>query len=493
MDPPSNVAYPRLFFEVKTHKEGWPLRPLVNKRTHPTYHLEKVLAKLLSGLLPPPPWVTSSSIEAKTSIFSVLGNSSCNEYSFYKLDVVALYPSVPQFEAVMLANSLLIKECFTAQQILEIRDALLFITENDYFRFNGRIYLQKQGVPIGSPLSAVLAELLMRHVEQRVFNFPLTIAYPLLYLRYVDDILVAWQETEEDFLAFKTALTKVYSTISFTWEKENEGAIAFLDLNISKSQGTLSYSVFHKFNCLPPLIPATAFQPQHYVNAAIAPLIRRAFLLSSSQTAVDIELNAIRSAVNAAGYTNAKYRYLLNKVKKSLFPPTTLHVPNECTVVLPTLPFCGRVTIRICRVFRQHTLFLPVSPRPNLRRLLCNDRDATSVLERSGVYSIPLENTASGIRTHYVGATTRMLACRISEHQLSIRAGKADTELARMVLQHPYTPLWDQVMMLRHCNNRSVVFIWEAFLTAALNPCNTPTLDLPVMWVNLYNRLKQHL
>ncbi|XP_067120131.1 uncharacterized protein [Centruroides vittatus] len=175
VDPPSNVACPRLFFEVKTHKEGWPLRPLVNKRTHPTYHLEKVLAKLLSGLLPPSPWVTSSSIEAKTSISSFLGNSSCNEYSFYKLDVVALYPSVPQFEAVMLANSLLIKECFTAQQVLEIRDALLFITENNYFRFNGRIYLQKQGVPMGSPLSAVLAELLMRHVEQRVFNNQLQI------------------------------------------------------------------------------------------------------------------------------------------------------------------------------------------------------------------------------------------------------------------------------------------------------------------------------
>ncbi|XP_023214003.1 uncharacterized protein LOC111616886, partial [Centruroides sculpturatus] len=212
------------------------------------------------------------------------------------MDVVALYPSVLQFEAVMLTNAMFVKEGFMAQQILEIREALIFITENNYFWFNGKVYLQKQGVPMGSPLSAILAELLMRRVEQRVFTFPLTIAYPLLYLRYVDDILVAWQHTEEEFHILKSYLMEVYSTIKFTWEKEKGGEIAFLDLNITKAQGAIVFSVFHKFNSIPPIIPATAYQPQHYVNAAITPLIRRAFLLSSNQALVDIELEAISAA-----------------------------------------------------------------------------------------------------------------------------------------------------------------------------------------------------
>ncbi|XP_023218252.1 uncharacterized protein LOC111620552 [Centruroides sculpturatus] len=100
VDPPTNVACPRLFFEVKTHKEGWPLRPLVNKRTHPAFHLEIALAKLLSGLLPPSHLVTSSSVAAKTHISSVLDH----------------IPQMPQFEAVMLANAMLIKKGFTAQE-----------------------------------------------------------------------------------------------------------------------------------------------------------------------------------------------------------------------------------------------------------------------------------------------------------------------------------------------------------------------------------------
>ncbi|XP_023227330.1 uncharacterized protein LOC111627881 [Centruroides sculpturatus] len=332
----------------------------------------------------------------------------------------------------------------------------------------------------------ILAELIMRNIELKVFSFLLTIAYPLLYLRYTDDILVAWQDTHEDFLALKDFLMTIYPTINLTWEKDNEREIAFLDLKITKFQDTRVYLVFHKFSGVPPLIPATAYQPQHYINAAIAPLIRRAFL-SSSQAAIVTELNVILSAVNEAGYTNAKFMYIsgqcyihtLNKVKRSLFFATTLHLPKEPTIVLPALPFCGHVTICICRIFRRHVLFLPVSPWPNLRRLLANDRDPTSILERSGVYSIPLENMSGGC-IQYIGATTRMLSYCILEHQCSIRAGKSETELARMVLQHQHTPLWSQVVILRHCNNRNLVYIWEALLINVLNLCNTPTLDFPL-------------
>ncbi|XP_067145039.1 uncharacterized protein [Centruroides vittatus] len=360
--------------EAKTHKEGWPLRPVVNKRSHPTYFLEKALAKLLGGLLPSSSQVTPSSLTAKATLSTTLGNLSPDMYTFYKMNVVALYPSVPHFEAVILANTLLVKGGFTAQQVLEIREALLFITEHNYFRFNGRIYLQKQGVPMGSPLSAVLAELIMRNLEHRVFKSPLTIAYPLKYLRYVDDILLAWQDTEDSFLILERHLTNVYSSISFTWEKETGGKIAFLDLDISKSQGGLIFLVHHKFGNIPPIIPAMSFQPQQYVDAAIASLIRRAFLVPSTQHFTNFELGIIRTAVRAAGYSTTKYNYIFNKVKRSLFPATTLRNPRDWTIVRPSLPFCCHVTARICHIFRQNNLLLAITPRPNLRRFYVTTR-----------------------------------------------------------------------------------------------------------------------
>ncbi|XP_023232808.1 uncharacterized protein LOC111632569 [Centruroides sculpturatus] len=487
LDPPSNVACPRLFFEAKTHKESWLLRPLVNKRSHPTYFLEKALARLLGGLLPSSSQVVSSSVTAKERLCATLAGLNPDTYTFYKMDVVALYPLVLHFEAVMLANTLLIEEGFTAQQVLEVREALLFITEHNYFRCNGKIYLQKQGMPMGSPLSAVLAELIMRCVEHSVFKFPLTIAYPLIYLRYVDDILLVWQDTEDSFRVLEHHLSKMYVTIHFMWEKEVGRKIAFLDLHIQKSQEGLKFSVYHKFGNIPPIIPATACQPQQYVNAAIAPLIRRAFLLPSTQHLINTELEAVCTAVYAAGFSASKYIHVKNRVMQSLFPATTLRRPRDWTTLRPSLPYCGRFTAQI---FRQNRFRLPIAPRPCLRRILCNDRDAISTLEKSGVYSVPLQNPISGLCTNYIGATTRMLAARISEHQRSVALGNCNTELSKLVIQQHHIALWNRVEILKRCDEGSLVYIWEAILTKLLSPCNSPTLDLPDVWINIYRQLK---
>ncbi|XP_023212297.1 ubiquitin carboxyl-terminal hydrolase 31-like [Centruroides sculpturatus] len=199
-----------------------------------------------------------------------------DSYTFYKLDVVSLYPSIPVFEA--------------------------------------SVYVQKQGVPMVSPLSAVLAELIMREVERRIFNSPLVISYPSLYLRYVNDILIIWENTEEEFIKFVQQLSSIYPTISFTWEKEQEESITFLDLCIQKLVEGPQFAVHHKSNVLPYIIAADAFRPLQYVNATIAALIRRALLLPSMQLATKIELDIVRVAVSLAGFMHDKYEHVLHRI-----------------------------------------------------------------------------------------------------------------------------------------------------------------------------------
>ncbi|XP_023224808.1 uncharacterized protein LOC111625808 [Centruroides sculpturatus] len=479
LDPPTNIACPRLFFQLKTYKANWPLRPLVNKRSHPTYFLKKVLAKFLRELILESPYVTSSSIAAKSTIASSMRCTHEDSYTFYKLDMVSLYPSVPVFEAVMLANFLIIKKGFNIQQVLDIRDALTFITEHNYFLFNKSIYLQKRGVPMGSPLSAVLAELIMREVERRIFNSPLTISYPSLYLRYVDDILLVWENTEEEFIKFVQQLSSIYPTIGFTWEREHEDSIAFLDLCIQKSVEGLQFAVYHKADLLPYIILADTFQLLRYVNAAIAALVRRALLLPSTQLATKIELDIIRVAVSLAGFTYAKYKHVLRKVKEALYPCTTLYRKEKASVIRSSLPYLGPTSIRISRIFQRYNFILPITPIPNLRRCICNDRDRLTTLEKSGVYTIQLENPVTGNITRYIGATTRMLASRLAEHQDDVAKGRCSTELPKKVLEQGYNPLWPRTEIIKCCNNRRLVFIWEALLTATSEACNVPTLDLP--------------
>ncbi|XP_067129738.1 uncharacterized protein [Centruroides vittatus] len=151
LNPPSNVACPRLFFEAKTHKPEWPLRPVVNKRSHPTYFLEAALAKHVTSLISPSELITTAALDAKDFIISELNGYPNFSYRWCKTDVISLYPSVPHFEAVMLINALLLNSGYPTSHVLHLREALLLVTENNYFQFNGNIYKQTQGVPMGSP------------------------------------------------------------------------------------------------------------------------------------------------------------------------------------------------------------------------------------------------------------------------------------------------------------------------------------------------------
>ena len=49
----------------------------------------------------------------------------------------------------------------------EIADLLNFVLRSTYFEYNGLIYEQKDGVAIGSPVPAVIANLYMEEFEER--------------------------------------------------------------------------------------------------------------------------------------------------------------------------------------------------------------------------------------------------------------------------------------------------------------------------------------
>ncbi|EXX79015.1 hypothetical protein RirG_009680 [Rhizophagus irregularis DAOM 197198w] len=62
-----------------------------------------------------------------------------------------------------------------------------FVFHTSYVGFGGRVYKQKRGPPMGSPLSPVLANLYMVQLEDTVI--PAMKAKNIHYYRYLDDVL----------------------------------------------------------------------------------------------------------------------------------------------------------------------------------------------------------------------------------------------------------------------------------------------------------------
>ena len=55
--------------------------------------------------------------------------------------------------------------------------------------FNNKFYKQIFGIPMGSPLSPILADIVMQDFEKKVIS--MLPARLLFYFRYVDDIILA--------------------------------------------------------------------------------------------------------------------------------------------------------------------------------------------------------------------------------------------------------------------------------------------------------------
>ena len=100
-----------------------------------------------------------------------------------------------------------------------LKKLCLFAISQTHFLFNGKFYNQIDGVAMGSPLAPVLANIFMGFYEFKWLD-KYNLNKSKFYLRYVDDILAAF-EKEQDSLNVLNFLNNKHPNIKFTIEKQN--------------------------------------------------------------------------------------------------------------------------------------------------------------------------------------------------------------------------------------------------------------------------------
>ena len=105
----------------------------------------------------------------------------------------------------------------------QIADLLTFVLRFTYFQYNGSIYEQKEGAAMGSPVSAVIANLYMENFEEQAIT---TSSYePRIWKRYVDETFTILDRENVDDLLLH--LNNQQPSIRFTMERKTTNSPSY--------------------------------------------------------------------------------------------------------------------------------------------------------------------------------------------------------------------------------------------------------------------------
>ena len=162
------IDYLRVSMVYRKSINEIPLRPIVSFVNSPTYGVSNFLAKILS------PVVGNSENTVKNSFHFaefVRGKTLKADQVLVSFDVVSLFTDIPVDLAIKVAAKRLRQDVTLLQRtslpVDDIIDLLSFCLNTTNFVFEGCYYQQVFGTAMGSPVSAVIANLVMEDVEQR--------------------------------------------------------------------------------------------------------------------------------------------------------------------------------------------------------------------------------------------------------------------------------------------------------------------------------------
>ncbi|XP_072050102.1 uncharacterized protein [Amphiura filiformis] len=317
---PTAENTPRIYCTTKIHKEGYPVRPIVDYTGSIAYQTSKALAEILSPMVGKTAHHVTNSRELAEELATVRID---DEDIFNSHDVVSLFTNTPINKTLEIVRDYLDKDTTLKQRTLlyteDIIELLEFVLTTTYFSFRGEIYMQKFGPAMGSPVSAIIANIFMEWLEQKaIANAPIA-CRPKLWKRYVDDILEIIPKGTTQELTDHLNKADPTNNIKFTHEEEAEGKIPFLDTLINrKEDGSVKTTVYRKKTHTDQYLNFASQHPLHQKLGVVRTLLDRKDAIVTEEEDKQQEEEHIKHALNQCGYPN----WTIEKVKQQISEKT---------------------------------------------------------------------------------------------------------------------------------------------------------------------------
>ena len=267
---PSDYRLPSIYFLPKIHKNPLKLRPIVASIKGITSNA----SRFINIILQPYMKQVDSYVKNATHIINILKTTRVPHTSYLaSLDIESLYTNI-SFD---MAIEVLLKIFAKHPRLVLILDLVKFVLKNNIFQFNGKIYHQICGIAMGTTMAPALASIVVAYYEEQFLTkYELK---PLLWRRYIDDVLTIWPYSKQDFKLFFEGLNSIHPNLKFTMEISYI-SIQFLDLIITKDlrflrTGQLATCIYFKHTNTFSYLHGCSFIATHvFKGIAIGELVR---------------------------------------------------------------------------------------------------------------------------------------------------------------------------------------------------------------------------
>ena len=228
----------KLYGLPKLHKPNFPMGPIV--RSVRLYELSKYLTTIL---IPQTDESRHKLQSTENFIHAIKTVQVADDHKLVSFDVKPLFTSIPLQLAIDCTETAINNSTLQLPLLTnDLMDLLNLCLTSTYFQYNGKHYKQLHGTAIGSPVSVVVAEIVMQNIEEQALaSYKRTIP---LWLRYVDDTFTTLHKDEID--DFHEHLNRQNAHIQFTKEIEDNGKIPFLDCLVIRDNNRLPTTVYRK-------------------------------------------------------------------------------------------------------------------------------------------------------------------------------------------------------------------------------------------------------
>ena len=215
-------------------------------------------------------------------------------------------------------------------------------------------------------------------------------------------------------MSFFSRLSSLHPSLCFTFEKECNRTLPFLDALVEKNDHEFVTSIFRKPTFTDQYIRWNSFCPMKRKTTLISTLVHRALVICSKST-LQNELSNIRSILINNGYPEAVTNTVTNKKINQFHGPTQLGT-KKCPVYLH-LPWLSNVSMRYemqikTAIKRGYFAVEPCIVFTTRQLLPAAKKDVLPACHQSNIVYQFLCHCDS----RYVGRTSQRLQQRIKQH-----------------------------------------------------------------------------